>query len=833
MSNLIQNYTNNINQGISSFNKTSKMYYNNLKSADSDNLLRPLDGKGYLVNESLTNAPKEFVKDTYYTTKALKKGLAGKANDNELGKMNDLGLKLGGLAIATYLMTRRATPKQKAMEFIGFGAFLASMALWPKIAIELPTRLRFGFNPRKQYYDEQGRKKFVTQDPNYIPFDLFKGKKANEDLGKIGDRMGISRTEKNRDEITKEQIRKISVQNNTLWMLTAGIATPVMTALACNRLEGPVGKFFEKLSNDKANKLAAKIEQYNQNGTPEASKILLGDRTPTKNEAALTKLLEEKSGKVITQEDVKNISKLLTDGLDNQTANAANRDLSYMLANDKTVVSPKMSETIVDRLTEAVDKKLGEGTTKGLISKEGLAKHIDTFMQGRNNPSCLDADAADDLRRSVCEYFQKSTETITHTGKRKHLNTTFGNIVENVFAESQRSVLTERAKKAIKGASQALNQYQAVDRVIEKVSHFKVEKAPETVVGNHWGELTDTLIKELGITPKEMKEAIGTQELSSQLFTRKLEQVVADPNKYEKLVRTLGEKVQELDIKVDNPNGGTNVLDTITTAICKNNEATKDALDIVVDSQKGDKPFYNLSKRFSGTEVGDVRIGSLREAQVNRIKQARVGGVQSAYMRLLKTIDFFKQAHEMGDSATPKQKAIFEKGKAVLMSAHSGEFYGKLQTNNFPQFYHDTMYAMLRNEQLSPATEKALQGIEGHEMFNGSGKIPMTERVKTWAKRVGDLMLEEKHDFLPSHGDNGAAQRTTAFVAKEKTAVEKFHKIGSAPAKMLYGALKNKHNSGLWLKFWGTVGAATLGVTLLAQLGFGKKDKSIKTTKQV
>jgi len=32
-------------------------------------------------------------------------------------------------------------------------------------------------------------------------------------------------------------MRKVSVQNNTLWMLTAGIATPIMTALACNKAE--------------------------------------------------------------------------------------------------------------------------------------------------------------------------------------------------------------------------------------------------------------------------------------------------------------------------------------------------------------------------------------------------------------------------------------------------------------------------------------------------------------------------------------------------------------------------------------------------------------------
>ena len=50
-------------------------------------------------------------------------------------------------------MTKKSTPKTKAMEFIGFGAFLASMALWPKIALEIPARIVHGFNFRKQYID--------------------------------------------------------------------------------------------------------------------------------------------------------------------------------------------------------------------------------------------------------------------------------------------------------------------------------------------------------------------------------------------------------------------------------------------------------------------------------------------------------------------------------------------------------------------------------------------------------------------------------------------------------------------------------------------------------
>ena len=82
MSNMIQNIT----QNISSVNNTTRKYYEDFTDVNSDSLMKPLDGKGYLVENNLLTAPKEFAKDTYYTAKALKKGIAGTANDHELGK---------------------------------------------------------------------------------------------------------------------------------------------------------------------------------------------------------------------------------------------------------------------------------------------------------------------------------------------------------------------------------------------------------------------------------------------------------------------------------------------------------------------------------------------------------------------------------------------------------------------------------------------------------------------------------------------------------------------------------------------------------------------------
>ena len=81
---------------------------------------------------------------------------------------------------------------------------------------------------------------------------MYRGKRKDENLDIIGDRMGIPRDIKNRHDIIKEQMRKIATQNNTLWMLSAGFATPILTALACCGLENYiVAPAVEKTRNTK------------------------------------------------------------------------------------------------------------------------------------------------------------------------------------------------------------------------------------------------------------------------------------------------------------------------------------------------------------------------------------------------------------------------------------------------------------------------------------------------------------------------------------------------------------------------------------------------------
>src|SRR5574344_480939 len=168
--------------------------------------IKPLQGKGHLVKSNIFDTPGIMIKDLAYDVKSLKHGLKGDANDHQLGKLNDVGMKLGGLAVAGYLFSKRQTPATKLMEFVGLGSFFGTMALWPKVALQLPAKLIHGFNIQQQYVDAQGRKKPFFQDPQFTPWDLM----SNEEVNKIGDRLHVDKNAENRRALIQEKMKKIA-----------------------------------------------------------------------------------------------------------------------------------------------------------------------------------------------------------------------------------------------------------------------------------------------------------------------------------------------------------------------------------------------------------------------------------------------------------------------------------------------------------------------------------------------------------------------------------------------------------------------------------------------
>jgi len=943
---------------------------------ETDKLVKPADGKGHLVNGDLIHMPKEFVRDTVYTTKAFADGVRGKANDHQLGKMNDLGLKIGGLAIATYLMTKKSTPKTKAMEFIGFGAFVASMALWPKIALEIPARIIHGFNFRKQYIDDQGRKKYVSQDPNYIPFDLYKGDKKSEDLDVIGDRLGISRDIQNRHEAIKDDMRKISVQNNTLWMLTAGIATPIMTALACNRAEKYITPVAEKYSNKKVNASIDQLDLYLNGQMQDAQvknyeqnvlKISSPDGKAAKPDA-LTEMVGKLKGKTITTENVAAIADTLAEGFDAEMKDAAREDVTNAIGGKRYIANASSTDRLASSISSAINAKdasLGakvtpekiqraasegivRGAVKDLLTSVGVdvldknapvnggqvstnfkCKEVDTLEFFKETPETKDMSPVDrlahniksiimkvnnsnpsedfipgmsdlekqnkGLKAQIDEKLQKGADAIAKNfyegelaiggGRERYVRTaihqaykaeaprgpkytkllsSISDIITNETSNNQGYVLDEAAAEKIQAAGAQMKKFRAVDDILNAGSHFKVEKASETVVANNWEKVTNVLVKELGITDKEIAQSSKNKTLSKELLTKKLEAACSNKESYEKLMTALANTMVELDEKLDAPNKNSagRMMNKIESGIIRNCSDAGNALGNAGMSEMKKKMVSSRNSKL------DTNSGSILNMKLDRL-HSRVDGVHSSYMRLLQTCEFFHRAsgyeqslasinsnstiadkaakikdlgHKYGFAENSEMsKELISRGKELLLDAHTDKFYNKMGTLNNPNFFRTLMWSMFRPiegetwnkgwNQSTGETFTLLNGIKGSE-----GQAP--RRVFDGAERkpLGQKMMEHMNQMYNSFGSivrkitqNNESMLVNGGVSKaDARASKRFDLLGKTPADFLHDTLKQKANTNKWMKIFAPVLAATFAVTVGAQFFFGKKDSDIK-----
>lgn len=71
--------------------------------------IKPLKGQGRLIKSNILYAPVEMAKSFAYDVNALKGSIKGEANDHQLGKLNDLGMKTADLALQDFCSQKRQT----------------------------------------------------------------------------------------------------------------------------------------------------------------------------------------------------------------------------------------------------------------------------------------------------------------------------------------------------------------------------------------------------------------------------------------------------------------------------------------------------------------------------------------------------------------------------------------------------------------------------------------------------------------------------------------------------------------------------------------------------
>ncbi|MDY6310622.1 MAG: hypothetical protein SPL70_00745 [Cyanobacteriota bacterium] len=878
--NLIQSYIQN-NQNMQQYRAdNAKKNFDVNKELSNRTFIKPLPSNGHLVRNSLFDMPSEFFKDVKYVAKAFTHSLKGNANDHELGTLNDLGMKLGGISIATYLFSRKSAPVAKVMEFVGLASFFAAMDIWPKLALQLPAYLIHGFNIRQNYRDNYGTKKPVFQDHQFIPWDLY----SDEEINKIGDRMRVPKDMKNRRDFIQEKMRKIALQNNTMWMLTSGFATPIMSALICNALEKPISKYQDSMVNKKADKL---LNNFNT----EIEKMDFSQKS-----GKLNSILENNVGKNVTDELYEQIAKVLTGGLDAITAKAVRRDLKNILIPEGSDITAKTFDDLSDFASKSL-KGLSENDLKAIVpsgaeiieklpnnSKETL-RNSESLHNVKDFSNYVKA-FTDAIEDKINKFAQENPDSKKVAKIRFAVDEMLEDMsgagvskLGKILGKTQSTVLDAGKANDLKEVNKILDKFNARENILNKYAYLKAAQAPETSLANTWNQImSDDMIKALGITSKDIKRTRMDSNLVNEMIRNKLEDIVADDTKYNALMDKIIEKLNSLEERTqfaDYKKYDAAETDPYKTLVDTTfNEAS--------DGLRNRKMKYTV-QRLTGYDVaGDVH--TLKDLQLSYVKD-RVLGVKTSFYRLLNTLDFFKRQHD-GEHLDSLGGYKFFKGKDFIketkftreMQEEMVEMCKQLLMGGRSSDYA-VKFFFLRDPNLNPSFDPSKNpnvAADRQRMTDFSSVAGVTPKdYKYLGKTTAQELADNPHDRIfydaamrLMYGDplsektnakisnsmfksnfETYRQELLSYLGGDEYFVKKNHKVngkkvtsttefrfnllGSAVDDMFSKFLSTKYNSKKWLNMFGGFGAVLLGITVISQFFMGhiNSDKVPKENK--
>ncbi|MDD3237279.1 MAG: hypothetical protein PHV37_04200 [Candidatus Gastranaerophilales bacterium] len=679
------------------------------------NKIKPLEGRGHMLPSRLFSSPISYAKDLKQDIVNIKKGAQGKANDHELGRMNDLAMKAGSLGLAAYLFVKNPLKLKKTMEFVGFGSFFASMALWPKLAIQAPLKAKFGVDIHQKYEDSYGRKKTFFQDPQYVPWDMV----SKEDLNKMGDKMKVPTDIKNRDEVIKQKAQKIAVQGNTLWMATAGLATPLMSALGCSVAEKAIGKAQQNASLSKAEKALDKhIEAFTPDLVSKAtqSTYVAHDKDAAK---ALDAIFTKSNSEQLTPDMIRKISKIINSDSDIALGDAIEKELSQMAkssvkVNDGLIATLSQNKALKGFTAEQIKNAMGDitemtpettsvisknlaslipSTSKAVDAEEAVEILTDVFNSAASEPVGKDfaqrlfmnnssdfkvlgmnKEAVENFIKSQGEGFKITTENAEALAKKLSGSLGQSNILElernqksisdaiEATIKGQSGTTVGEAKSGIKKLFQMVDGFNFNKKPLDKYISVNVGDQAETFIANQWGKVNNQFLKSIGIKGKDLEIAKLGNNQSVALIDTKLKKLAENPEQYKKAMSELSESIAEYDKQLSK-----GLQDKIGTAVDTIYNPTAKSF------QK--EGFSNIAQFFTGKITGfkeaksgeawnadyaarkfeeglsQTLAGSAKHSAKSYV-DSRIMGARASMYRMVQTMDLYKR---MADGTFDKQ----------------------------------------------------------------------------------------------------------------------------------------------------------------------------------
>ena len=826
------------------------------KPIKTKNLVHPQMAQGHLVHDSLLAIPKYWCKDIAYDIKAVKDGFSGKAKDHQTGRLNDVGLKLGGIGIATYLATQTSDPKMRVMEYVGLGAFLACMSLYPMIAINTPSRLVQGYDIGKKYIDDQGRKKSVFQDGNYIPYDMYRGEYAGENLDVIGDRMGIPRNIKNRHELIKEQMRKIAIQNNTLWMLGAGFATPVMTALVCSGLEHVLSPVMEQIRNGRVNSKIGDILEKTQKMTLNVDEIINNGLNKK-----VAKLLKDYENKELPKDKFEELVKMLSKETDDNLTKGIRDDLEKLFKNEKNAFV--MGNDFIDEVNRVIDSSSNGRKTEAFadIFKPSRAELEDAIAKTGSDGKYINAEQLDKLKTELKNIFERKIEACT--GNKNFLRMQEYTVIDNISELIQKTPSSFVSKKSMKDVinfARVIGEFKDNNRVLDHCKSVKVEHSPETMLARSYKKFENVLFNALDIKFGELKQMKESETYTKEIIEKKIQALVSNEAKYQKTVAKLAKIMANTEVRLhgksateshiqnlisayeNNYNNTarrinnisnskfTNTIDRLikedVNNVLENTVKTREDLFNIIDGFK--KPFkatvtenenYGENKIQNAGEYSKG-VGSSKRMSISRIID-RIQGVENSQRRMLHTLDMFKREIPKDEYGKHLNTAL----KDILLQASAADHTLKLNTENNPKYYQDLM-AEGWTKPLQNSTEKPIQ------LAGDITKGNVYERFVKYIERFKNIMGQNDIDFKkPGHKFGKAIK--DFYGPDSITLLQKFNLVAQNPVDFFKKAAKTRFENQKWLRIASGIGGTVIAATVLAQFSFGRIRNPHNIQKQV
>lgn len=454
---------------------------------------KPLQPKGRLIPSNMWESTKYAVKKPFQEAKFFVDAAQGKGNDYSIGRINDLGLKLGSLGIAAILAASASSPFKKGMEFVGFATWFGSMALWPKL-VGSAVKLTKGFDPNQKYEDSYGRVKPFFQDPQYICWELYDNDKLNE----VGDKLGIPTNIENREGAIRSKMQQIATQSNTWTMLTAGFATPILSSLLADQLGSRVfDPAVEKFMIAKARRGFEKEPSLNKDFLSDIDVTL--KNTPYITEGAKDNLIKKIS------------SSMLGTKLDDEVG----KELDHLFdgASDRI----KITKDLYGKVDNLLGVTANSETKKMLreFIKGQLADGTEAFLTKK------------EFSRFLKKVVIKSTP-VKDIDKSVLLKT----VANGVFTDSREIEIPEHLYDDFRNLYKVSGTYYDRKKHLLKFLSATLNDVDGSATANNWKKASSPLVKALGFSNDELQILANQKtpaKAADDIVTRRLKKIVSSP----------------------------------------------------------------------------------------------------------------------------------------------------------------------------------------------------------------------------------------------------------------------------------------------------------------